>query len=226
MAGHSAPASSQRRIVGPTPVGQARTAAAPESRARGTAPRTDRDRRPTACPRSRRGSAFSSATKRVRCGAPRCACACSAIFSAISTAVEPLSARNTLPKCPGRRPGGAAGPHADGGRPFAAASSRSHRRTSGALVVFAVMTCSNASCCARSAAASRGWPWPERLAPPARDGVEDLAAVVEPQPHAARARHHQRRELDGSRASGCTDARTPPDRGRRDRVSLGLAATL
>ena len=196
MAGHSAPASSQRGSAGPRRYGQPATAAARGSRARDRAPRTERDRRPTACPRSRRGSAFSSATKRVRRGAPRCACACSAILRAISTAVEPLSARNTLPKCPGRRPGGAAGPHADRGRPLAAASSRSHRRTSDALVVLAVMTCSNASCCARSAAASRGWPWPSAL----HHQLEIASRISRPSSSRsrapARAGDHERRELD------------------------------
>jgi hypothetical protein len=48
-------------------------------------------------------------------------------------------------------------------------------------VVFAVMTCSNESCCARSAAGQPRVPVAERLAPPAGDRVEDLAPVVQAQ---------------------------------------------
>jgi hypothetical protein len=39
-------------------------------------------------------------------------------------------------------------------------------------------------------------PVAERLAPPARDRVQDLAAVVEPQPDTAGAGHDERRKRD------------------------------
>lgn len=84
----------------------------------------------------------------VRLGCERCFWAWYAILRAISTAVEPLSARNTLPKWPGSRFFGAFCPHVEGGCLFAALSSFSQSETRFWLVVLAVMTCSNwLSCC-------------------------------------------------------------------------------